>query len=256
MIPTELELLAIQANASLDRPERVPGLDGFTILGFRDRNALLIGAEVRNDVAAELVAAFHSAPTAGDPSVPPPALDRCRRIVERHDRVVRCSSGPSFVIPPDTRFDISAPIVRSDRSKGESLRGAGPGNWEPVEWEELLDGRLGPSTISTEGGRIASICHTPHPPSARGAECGVWTHPDFRGRGHAAATTAAWAAIMQPRGQHLFYRTDAKNLSSQAVARRLNLRSIGWTWRVACPPERVDTPVVHPLSSLRARRLT
>ena len=64
------------------------------------------------------------------------------------------------------------------------------------------------------------------------AECGVWTHPDYRGRGYAAAVTAAWADILRARGRCPFYSTDAQNVSSQRVAARLRLRPIGWTWNL------------------------
>jgi RimJ/RimL family protein N-acetyltransferase len=98
-----------------------------------------------------------------------------------------------------------------------------------------------------------SICHTPGPLTPRGAECGVWTQPGFRGRGYATATAtaAAWAASLRPTGRILFYSTDADNRSSQRVAERLQLRPIGWTWRLRAPDPRVEP--VHPLSALRRR---
>ena len=86
--------------------------------------------------------------------------------------------------------------------------------------------------MAVQGEIIVSICHTPKPLTAHAAECGVWTRPGFRGRGHAAAVTSAWADVLRPSGRYLFYSTDARNLSSQRVTRRLNLRLLGWTWRL------------------------
>jgi RimJ/RimL family protein N-acetyltransferase len=97
---------------------------------------------------------------------------------------------------------------------------------------------------------VTSICHTPGPLAARAAECGVWTRPECRGHGHAAATAAAWAEILRPSGRTLFYSTDADNRSSQRVASRLGLRPIGWTWRLAPPPD-PDASSLHPLCSVR-----
>ncbi len=107
--------------------------------------------------------------------------------------------------------------------------------------------------MAIEGELVLSICHTPGPVTARGAECGVWTHPAFRGRGYAAAVASAWAAIMRSSGRYLFYSTDAENLSSQRVARRLSLRSLGWTWRLGLAPDQEEDRL-HPLSSRRRHR--
>jgi hypothetical protein len=42
----------------------------------------------------------------------------------------------------------------------------------------------------------------------------------FRGQGHAAAVTAAWASLMRPTGRSLSYSTSRTNMSSQRVAAR------------------------------------
>jgi RimJ/RimL family protein N-acetyltransferase len=140
--------------------------------------------------------------------------------------------------------------VRSDGGNEESLRKANPGNWHPVEWDELLEGRLGPWAMAMDGERVVSICHTPGPLTGRTAECGVWTAPAYRGRGYGAAVTAEWAAIVRPSGRYLFYSTDAENLSSQRLTRRLGLRPLGWTWRLARPVDG-EKNNLHPLCSLR-----
>jgi hypothetical protein len=236
-----LELLAIQAEGSLDGHGRIAGRYGLTIACTEDGHALWIGADVPDALAGELTAAFERAPRTARPDEPPPVLEHCAQILGPLER----AAGPSYLIGPDTR---SASAVHLEPDAGR-LRDANPGNWHPVEWDELLDGRLGPWAIATEAGRVASICHTPIPTSPRGAECGVWTHPDFRGRGYAAATTAAWAGLVRPSGRYLFYSTDADNLSSQRVAQRLRLELLGWTWRLA--PARGPSSDLHPLCSLR-----
>ncbi|HEU4732170.1 MAG TPA: GNAT family N-acetyltransferase [Kofleriaceae bacterium] len=250
---SDLELLAIQAEGSFDHAGRILDRYGVTVACARDRQALWIGADVPDELAAELTSAFHRTARAAEPRQPPPALEPCRRILEAGGRSVECTAGPSYVFPDGARFTSTVRIERSDASNGAALRHINPGNWDPVEWDELLDGRLGPWAIAVEDDRAVSICHTPGPVTARGAECGVWTMQTYRGRGHAAATTSAWAAILRPSGRHLFYATDADNRSSQLVASRLGLREIGWTWRVSLPRAGGGS-ALHPLSAVRRPR--
>jgi RimJ/RimL family protein N-acetyltransferase len=249
--PSDLELLAIQSAGSFDASGRLAGLHGITLACAAAEQALWIGADVPDAMAAELSAAFAQAPPAADPSQPPPALEPCRQILERDGVALPRSAGPSFLIEAGTLFSSQLRIERSNGPDAAALRRANPGNWQAVEWNELLDGRLGPWTMALDGNAVVSICHTPGPVTAHGAECGVWTHPAFRGRGYAAAVTAAWATLMRPSGRHLFYSTDAENVSSQRVARRLQLRPLGWRWRLGRAPGHDER--VHPLSSLRRR---
>jgi predicted GNAT family acetyltransferase len=88
--------------------------------------------------------------------------------------------------------------------------------------------------MAVSDGEVVSICHCARL-SERGAEAGVWTDEDHRGRGLAAAVTAAWASLLEGSGRVLFYSTSAENVSSQRVAARLGLREIGWMWKVSRP---------------------
>jgi ribosomal protein S18 acetylase RimI-like enzyme len=137
--------------------------------------------------------------------------------------------------------------MRSDSSEAQSLTDLNPGNWANGEWQELLDGVLGPWAIALDDGRMVSVCHTPEPMSDRAAVCGVWTHPDYRGRGHAPVVTAIWADILRPSGRLLFYSTRPENFASQRVAACLQLRSIGRTWNLLRPKPAVANRR-HPLS--------
>jgi RimJ/RimL family protein N-acetyltransferase len=249
----ELELLAIQAEGSFDERGRLAGLYGVTVVCAGPGQALWIGADVPDALAGELTTTFARAPAATaaiDAGTPPPALALCQRLLERDGRPLPTRGGALSSMrkrgPPQSRVHIE----RSDTTRAEILRNANPGNWQPLEWNELLDGRLGPWTMAIEDELVVSICHTPRPLSARAAECGVWTRPGFRGRGYAAAVTSAWAELIRPSGRHRFYSTEHDNFSSQNVARRLQLRLLGWTWRLGRAREDED-PRVHPLSSLR-----
>jgi hypothetical protein len=197
-------------------------------------SAATIGTAVPDDLADALVKAVAGGPPVSDLSSPPPMLERCRQLLE--DTLgpieLRPSSGPSYLIPDTVTFRSEVTLVRSDGSDIAALRGGNPGNWGIQEWDQLLDGLLGPWVMATRNGAVISICHTPAS-SARGAEAGTWTRPEFRGQGHAAAVTAAWASLMRPTGRALFYSTARANVSSQRVAARLALRPIGWLWQLA-----------------------
>ena len=253
MRPTDLELLGIQGEAAL------AGRYGVTIACSAEGQALWIGGAVPHAIAEELAAIVERAPGVARPEQPPAALDECARILAPgviqvgDGPALARAAGPSYLIEDDVAFASAVRIERSDAADLAALRGANPGNWQPVEWDELLDGSLGPWTLALDGERVVSLCHTPGPLAPRAAECGVWTDPAFRGRGYAAAVAAAWAALVRPTGRWLFYSTDASNRSSQRVAERLHLRPLGWTWRLDRTHPH-DDHEIHPLSSLRRRR--
>jgi len=77
-----------------------------------------------------------------------------------------------------------------------------------------------------EGEEIAAIAIAARL-GEKGAEVGVYTFSNFRGRGLAAAVTASWSAMRSLDGRALFYSTSRSNRSSQRVAARLGLRLIG-----------------------------
>jgi RimJ/RimL family protein N-acetyltransferase len=244
--------LAIATEGRFDERGHVRGLFGFTIASARDGQAFWMGSDLPDALARELAAVYESVPASHNPSEPPAALAACEPLLDKAGRKLRLDSGPYYRIEQDVRFSSSATVLRSDTANLENLREANPGNWHPVEWEELLEGRLGPWAMVTEGDRVISICHTPLPLTNRSAECGVWTHPEFRGHGHAAAVTSEWAAILRPTGRHLFYSHSGDNLSSLRVTQRLNLREIGWIWRLEAANEGA-APEFHPLSRLSRR---
>jgi hypothetical protein len=243
-----IDLLHLQAELFLDERGRVRGSDGVLIACAGERQALWIGTDVPDAIADALIEGFAHALPPGAASDPPPALSVCERVLTTHAGGLQRRGGPSFVIPRDARFPCDAPVICTGAPEVELLRSANPGNWDPMEWDELLAGRLGPWAIAIDDGNAASICHTPGPMTARAAECGVWTDPRYRRRGYAAATTAAWVPLVSHE-RTLFYSTEADNRSSQRVAARLGLEEIGWTWRLH-RPRAASALDVHPLCSL------
>ena len=225
----DLELLEIELETlwgdSSQRP--VPDL---VLATCAAGHVAALSEELPDLVAAELEQVVGAAPAGADPGSPPPALERCRLVLERVGGRAAIASGPSYVIPQTITFPPTAALVLAGAGV-DDLRGANPGNWGLEEWDELIDGALGPWAMAVHRQQVIAICHTPAC-SARGAEAGVWTRPGHRGRGHAATVTAAWASLMAPAGRMLFYSTTAANRSSQRVAARLGLRRLGWLWQL------------------------
>ncbi len=241
---TDLELLEIEIETLwvMDRRSRLVesrGSNGRTaphlvIAASNDGQVAAFGSEVADALAVELQAAVAGGSPSPDPATAPASIARCEQLLTKSLWPVELSAGPSYAIPVQTAFVSAAEIQRSDGEHTEALRSQLPerANWSAEDWHLLLDGFFGPWAVATIGGRVMAICHTARL-ADRGAEAGVWTDPDFRGQGHAAAVTAAWASLLAPSGRHLFYSTAATNLSSQRVAARLNLRLIGWMWKLS-----------------------
>lgn len=88
-----------------------------------------------------------------------------------------------------------------------------------------------PWCAAIEGGEIAALAFAART-GAEALEVGVYTFPGFRGRGLAAAVTAAWSRLPQLSGKTLFYSCLAANRSSRRVVERLGLRRFGLSIRV------------------------
>lgn len=242
LVPSELELLEIEIETLWpidDRrrlrrtPEQGGPLPLLAVGVWREERTMAIA----NDLAETTVTALAEIVKAGvashDPFVAPSYLSSCVDALAVSHGPVQIAGGPSYIVPPETRSSSGAVIHSEGVGKASALLKVPPASakWEPDEWRLLLAGNLGPWAIATVDGSIVAICHSARL-AARGAEAGVWTAPAFRGQGHAAAVTAAWANLLRASGRHLFYSTSSTNLASQRVAARLNLRPIGWIWKL------------------------
>jgi len=79
-----------------------------------------------------------------------------------------------------------------------------------------------PMFASLVDGAAVAACATVRTPTVA-TQAGVETHPDFRGHGHAAAVTLAWARAIRALGVVPLYGTTWSNVRSQRVAARLGL---------------------------------
>jgi len=74
-------------------------------------------------------------------------------------------------------------------------------------------------------GRVVAIAHTSGH-SRRHADIGVFTHPDWRGRGLATAAAALVARQVQAAGQTLVWSAGEDNVASLRVAHKLGFAEV------------------------------
>ena len=143
------------------------------------------------------------------------------------------AGGPSYVFPSSIEGPhVGLPIIVSDDTGvAAAQRFVRPDNWAAGEWSQLINGKIGPWAMAMDKLEPVSICHTPAAtPSS--AEAGVWTRPDHRRSGLAAAVTVAWWKLERQRRGVIFYSTDRDNLGSRSIAAKLRLRPLGWLWTI------------------------
>lgn len=226
-MPSDLRLLEIDCEvrdgaASRGR-ERVPPL---AVLALAGRSRSLVFPRPIPAVIADRLT--------GTP-------EQIGRILEAWHGPVTLTGGPCYLAGDALQVDPSMDVLRwTDPGAAERVGPCRVSGWTECGWSALANGADGPWAMVLTGGRVSSICHTARD-SPAGVEAGTWTDPAFRGRGFAAAATAAWAGLPALAGRPAFYSTTADNLSSQRVAERLRLRRLGELWTVrpilsAAPP--------------------
>lgn len=252
-MPSNRELLELEFDTLWLKDERGrmlgpqgggPRTTPHLVIGAADDGwVLAFGDGLPDAVVDEIAALFADEPPASDLAQVPAPFARCKELLARAVGSVDPRDGPTYVVPSGVSFQSDAPILRSDAGVAPGLRSQDFEriNWTAEEWRELLDGKLGAWAFVVDGDRVVSMCHSARF-TKRGAEAGTWTDPDYRGRGYAAAATAAWAEMVTESGRVAFYGTWAANLSSQRVAERLGLPLIGWTWTLSShEPEAIAT---------------
>jgi hypothetical protein len=141
-----------------------------------------------------------------------------------------------YPLPNNHAFVAGAAIVRSGEPEGERLLARLGREGLPPHLVAAgflsLDDFWEPWCAALKGETIAAMCFAARLGPA-GAEAGVYTFEGFRGRGLAAAVTAAWSAHPALAVRTLFYSTSRDNRSSQRVAERLGLRRFGLSLSIA-----------------------
>jgi GNAT superfamily N-acetyltransferase len=150
----------------------------------------------------------------------PPAMREAIRAVLAHDGPIGSEGGGPAYRFPETMSPPGGAVEVTDANR-ERVRDALP-------WLYRELGGRGPCLAVLVRGRAVSVCFSSRI-GERAMEAGVFTLPEFRGRGYAARVTAAWALAVRRRGIVPVYSTSWENLASQGVARTLGLVPFGGT---------------------------
>jgi hypothetical protein len=175
------------------------------------------GATMPDALARRLEDLLDCLPPVGELDAPPPEPAAVRAELERHAPITDAGHGPAYRFP--AAIPPSGAAVRLTDATIAAARATYP-------WlvDELAD--WGPCFAVVRDGAAVSVCFSARV-GAAAAEAGVDTLPAFRGRGYAAAVTAAWGAAVRATGRIPLYSTGWANLASRGVARRVGLIGFG-----------------------------
>ena len=152
----------------------------------------------------------------------PESAAAIRAALGEHAQVAEEWRGPAYWVPEDVRAPGHAVLISEENA--HLLEAHFPWKLAPRPGFEL-----GPLAAAVAGDSAVSICFCARLTGAA-AEAGAETAPGFRGRGHAGAAVALWAAAVRETGRLPLYSTSWQNAASLAVARKLGLRRYGEDW--------------------------
>ena len=176
-----------------------------------------VGEHVPDALARELTAMVERQPAGGDLAVPPAARAAIEAALARHAPITLHGGGPAYRFPDAVARP--ADVVEVTAATCEVVRATYPWLYQDLAgW--------GPCFAVVRAGAAVSVCFSSRH-GAQAAEAGVWTRPEFRGRGYAVAVTAAWGSAVRASGRIPLYSTAWDNRASQAVARRVGLIMFG-----------------------------
>ena len=139
-------------------------------------------------------------------------------------RVAAMRAGPLYTFPDGLAPSGACTAINESNSH---LLHNGLEEWLP----DVATGQ--PLIAAVDGDRAVAVCATVT--ASRTAHCAaVETLAAYRGRGFATAAVAGWARAVRALGATPFYGTTFDNISSQRVARRLDLPLVGSEFSVHC----------------------
>lgn len=193
-----------------------------------------VRADVPTPIADELARLADSEPPMAD-RMQPAHLERYLALLAP---VPHWNIGLVYPLPHALRFDTDprVALIGGDSDAGRHLLHALSTQGMPeglfsMGFRHVAD-LWAPWCAAVVDGEVASVAFAARL-SEIGAELGLATAPAFRGRGLAAAVTAAWSRLPSLQTRTLFYSADSDNRASQRVASRLGLTLRGTTLRVA-----------------------
>jgi GNAT superfamily N-acetyltransferase len=181
-----------------------------------------LGAGVPGVLAQQVESTIANEPRPRDLEAPWAAAEHIRQALAEHAPIDAEFRGPVFRFTDAVRFPTE--VTQITAANRNLVRTTFPWLFEEVaDWQ--------PTLAVLHDGAAVSVCFSSRIGAAACA-AGVETLPDFRGRGYAAAVTAAWGAAVRATGRIPLYSTSWDNHHSRSVARRLGLVMFGseTTW--------------------------
>jgi hypothetical protein len=197
-------------------------------------NLTRVRYDVDDQLAIRILEAAANEPPWRDPDVMPACAEK---IVELLSAGQTTAISPALIyrLPNGLRYEHTAAIVRGDSDEGRQLLARLADRGMPDYMQTAGFKGVGdfwePWCVALDGTEIAAMAFAARL-GVSGAELGVYTFPTYRGRGLAAAVTAAWSSMPALNQHSLFYSTTKSNRSSRRVTDRLGLRLIGTSFRV------------------------
>jgi hypothetical protein len=197
-------------------------------------NLARVRYDVEDDVAMRILEVAALEPAWRDPDAMPACAEKIVELLSS-GQPAEVSTALIYQLPNRLRYEHPAAIVRGDSEDGRQMlarlaeRGM-PDYMQTAGFKEAGD-FWEPWCVALDGTEIASMAFAARL-GVSGAELGVYTFPKYRGRGLAAAVTAAWSSMPSLNQHALFYSTSKSNRSSQRVTARLGLRLIGTSVRI------------------------
>jgi RimJ/RimL family protein N-acetyltransferase len=191
-----------------------------------------VRADIDDGVAARIVDLFRAEPAWMSPDARPDCLADVLALLEP---TARLEASLSYRMPHRLPVDSQWQCLDSETDAGEAFLAALRTDGIPRHLTEAGFASVAdfwpPWCVLIEDGVIAAMAFAARI-SAEGAAVGVYTFPQFRGRGLAAAVTARWSSHHTLADRKLFYGTSVTNTASQRVAARLGLEQVGMMLRV------------------------
>jgi len=172
----------------------------------------------RNDLDEQTILALEPVPDGADADNLNESIVRCCAILDTLAPIQHIGGGPAYSFPDKLdRPDKS--VVRVTESNQNLLSTYLP-EWLPEVTQSA------PLFALVVDDHAVAVCGSVRI-TLEAHEAGVETAKELRGQGYAVRVVLAWAHALRELGVEPLYSTELKNVSSQAVARKLSLVQFG-----------------------------
>jgi hypothetical protein len=229
-------MFVMSASGRIERendPDRSSGPRVFFV-GCPFGNLSRVRYDVDDAIAMRILEAAAAEPPWRDPDAMPACAEKIVELLSE-GKPAAVSTALIYQLPNGMRYEHPAAIVRGDSDEGRQILARLADRGMPDYMQTAGFKGVGdfwePWCVALDGTEIASMAFAARL-GVSGAELGVYTFPNYRGRGLAAAVTADWSSMPSFNQHALFYSTSKSNRSSQRVTARLGLRLIGTSVRI------------------------